>query len=194
MAFPRTLELSPPLVGVTEPIPDLTHPTAVRSSSMTSLGFVVLTVFASEVRFGDTTRTTRPCRIQDPMSTTMSKPACRVRQSLEIPSTPPALLYASFLLGVAQSAENYIPLLTDGMRSQTLAVYLQDDWKVTPRLTLNLGLRWDIPTPLYEVRSRMSGLDPGKPNPGADGYRGAFVVLGQGRGDFDTLNWPLSIV
>jgi Carboxypeptidase regulatory-like domain/TonB dependent receptor-like, beta-barrel len=90
--------------------------------------------------------------------------------------------YASFLLGQAQSANLDIIALTPGMRSQTLAFYFQDDWKASSKLTLNLGLRWDIPTPLHEVASRMSGLDPNVPNPGADGYPGAFVVLGDGPG------------
>src|SRR5439155_16020460 len=90
--------------------------------------------------------------------------------------------YASFLLGQVQSSSVGIPLLTDGIRSQTLAFYFQDDWKVSPKLTLNMGLRWDIPTPIGEVKSRMSGLDPTKPNPGADNYPGAFVVLGDGPG------------
>ena len=90
--------------------------------------------------------------------------------------------YASFLLGQAQGASLGIPLLTPGQRSQTIAFYFQDDWKVSPKLTLNVGLRWDIPTPIHEVASRMSGLDPTKPNPGADGHPGAFVVLGDGPG------------
>jgi hypothetical protein len=90
--------------------------------------------------------------------------------------------YASFLLGTARRASNDIPLLTDGLRSQTRALYVQDDWKVNSKLTLNLGVRWDIPTPFYEVKSRMSGLDPTMPNPGADNYPGAFVVLGNGPG------------
>jgi hypothetical protein len=90
--------------------------------------------------------------------------------------------YASFLLGQVQSSAVPIYALTDGIRSQTLAFYFQDDWKVSSKLTLNIGLRWDIPSPLGEVKNRMSGLDPTKPNPGADGYPGAFVVLGDGPG------------
>jgi len=90
--------------------------------------------------------------------------------------------YASFLLGQAQSASLGIPLLSPGERSQTVAAYFQDDWKVSSKLTVNIGLRWDIPTPPHEVASRMSGLDPTKPNPGADGRLGAFVVLGDGPG------------
>jgi Carboxypeptidase regulatory-like domain/TonB dependent receptor len=90
--------------------------------------------------------------------------------------------YASFLLGQAQATNLNIPLLTPGVRAQTVAFYFHDDWKVNSKLTLNVGLRWDIPTPPYEVASRMSGLDPNLPNPGADGRPGALVVLGDGPG------------
>jgi hypothetical protein len=90
--------------------------------------------------------------------------------------------YASFLLGDARSTQLSLPFLVDGPRSQSVAFYFQDDWKVSSKLTMNLGVRWDIPTPFYENQSRMSGLNPTMPNPGADGYPGAFVVLGNGPG------------
>ncbi len=86
--------------------------------------------------------------------------------------------YASFLLGDARSAGLSIIRTNPGTRSRVSAVYIQDDWKFRSNLTFNLGLRWDIPTGLTEVAQRMSGLDPTKPNPGADGYPGALVFLG----------------
>jgi hypothetical protein len=65
-------------------------------------------------------------------------------------------------------------------RSKNLAVYVQDDWKVSSTLTLNLGLRWDIPTPYYERDSQMSALDKSLPNTAADGYLGALAFLSPG--------------
>ena len=90
--------------------------------------------------------------------------------------------YASFLLGEARSTSLYIPSVTTGIRSRVTSFYAQDDWKARRNLTLSFGLRWDIPTALTEVRQRQSGLDPGMPNPGADGYPGAMVMLGNCEG------------
>jgi hypothetical protein len=90
--------------------------------------------------------------------------------------------YASFLLGKVRSASLSIPLVTTGIRSRVTSFYVQDDWKARRNLTLNFGLRWDIPTALTEVRQRQSGLDPTMPNPGADGYPGAMAMLGDCEG------------
>jgi hypothetical protein len=63
--------------------------------------------------------------------------------------------YASFLLGLGSGSSNY-PLFPWWKQYYT-APYIQDDWKVTRRLTLNLGLRWDFNSPAYEKWSRQNG-------------------------------------
>jgi hypothetical protein len=46
-----------------------------------------------------------------------------------------------------------------GHRHTRAALFFQDDWKVAPTVTLNLGLRWEYTQPLYEVADRQSNFD-----------------------------------
>ena len=66
--------------------------------------------------------------------------------------------FASFLLGLVNDANTTLGPLLD-YRSWYYAVYFQDDWKVRPGLTINLGLRWDIDAPLREAQYRGNSFD-----------------------------------
>jgi hypothetical protein len=83
--------------------------------------------------------------------------------------------FASFLLGAANSASHNIVGYSNGFRQPYHALYAMDDWKVTPKLAVNLGLRWEIIPPFYEVTNRMSEVDLNAPNPGAGNRPGALV-------------------
>ena len=47
---------------------------------------------------------------------------------------------------------------TVGQRNSAYGGYFQDDWKVLPNLTVNLGIRWQVFTPIYEVGNRMTNF------------------------------------
>ncbi len=48
------------------------------------------------------------------------------------------------------------------LRQHIQSMYLQDDYRATSKLTLNLGLRWDFATPLFERDNNYSNFDPTK--------------------------------
>lgn len=98
--------------------------------------------------------------------------------------------YASFLLGAANAGEAWVyGTGSIGNRSRYYAMFLQDDYKVTPKLTLNLGLRYDIQKPRYEVANRFATFDPTLPNPGAGGRPGAIRFATPDQRTFADTDW-----
>jgi hypothetical protein len=93
------------------------------------------------------------------------------------PNGAGGLGYADFLLGQVQnwSASN-TPIV--GFRQKSTQFFVQDDFKVTPKLTLNLGLRYQIQGGWSEVANRLGDFDPNKINP-ATGTKGAMWYGGE---------------
>lgn len=90
--------------------------------------------------------------------------------------------WASFLLGLSDSADYNGLYVVPANRYRYLAFFAQDDWKASRSLTLNFGLRYDIYFPRTERFLNISGFDPLLPNPGAGGRPGAIAFLGDGTG------------
>ena len=89
--------------------------------------------------------------------------------------------FASFLLGAADSGN------TETIRfvAQTFdyhGFYAQDDWHISRKLTVNIGLRYEFTQPPVEDNNQYTDFTPTKPNPAVNNYPGALRFAGSGPG------------
>lgn len=89
--------------------------------------------------------------------------------------------FASFLLGVPDAA-NRSNSQELRLRNFDLSPYIEDDIKLSPKLTVNLGLRWDIMVPFTENNNKVVFFDPNGTNAAANGLPGAATELGSAAG------------
>jgi hypothetical protein len=66
---------------------------------------------------------------------------------------------ADFYLGLADEYQRGIPGGEWGQRASIFGAYIQDDWRATERLTVNLGVRYEAHTPWVEVHNRQDNFD-----------------------------------
>jgi hypothetical protein len=103
--------------------------------------------------------------------------------------------YASFLLGLVDSVK-IAPI--DNMRigKHMVGLFLQDTWKVTRKLTLDYGIRYDYQTYLKEQYGRFAQFAPNIPNTSQGGMPGAVQFEGYGPGRCNCnfgKNYPFAI-
>ncbi|MFN0086617.1 MAG: carboxypeptidase regulatory-like domain-containing protein [Blastocatellia bacterium] len=90
--------------------------------------------------------------------------------------------FASFLLGEVNGAQTENDrFVRQYWRGH--AAYIQDDWKVNSKLTLNFGMRYDVTMPPLERDDKWSDFDPFVPNPNADNRLGALRFAGFAPGE-----------
>ncbi|MGH9628650.1 MAG: hypothetical protein ACRD7E_09975, partial [Bryobacteraceae bacterium] len=73
---------------------------------------------------------------------------------------------ADFLLGYFSTIESAVALARSDFRNNELSFYIDDTYKVTPRLTLNLGLRWELYQPLKDNLGLQPNFELRQPLPG----------------------------
>ena len=61
---------------------------------------------------------------------------------------------ADFMMGYMNNAIAAVSLVQADFRSSEWAAYIDDSWRVTPRLTVSLGLRWEVAQPMYDNLGR----------------------------------------
>ncbi|MCS7024144.1 MAG: carboxypeptidase-like regulatory domain-containing protein [Bryobacteraceae bacterium] len=91
-----------------------------------------------------------------------------------------ANIFADFMMGYPQRAERALGLASGSLRAISWYGYVEDTWRVTPKLTLNIGLRYELTPPWYEPNRRimniqMFGWDPAR----------IPIMTRAGKGDFN---------
>ncbi|HWD99343.1 MAG TPA: carboxypeptidase-like regulatory domain-containing protein [Bryobacteraceae bacterium] len=101
--------------------------------------------------------------------------------------------FASFLLGYANSG-SIDTVRFIGQQFPYFAGFAQDDWRVTPKLVINYGVRWDGNLPPTGLDDRWADFSPTTPNPAANNIPGAVLFAGSGQGRVGTRTladmWP----
>lgn len=77
------------------------------------------------------------------------------------PSFPSNDAFANLLMGRPVVFYQGLGDLSRGLRGWENSLFAQDEWRITSRLVLNLGARWEVNTPFREVRDRFNAFVPG---------------------------------
>ncbi len=74
-------------------------------------------------------------------------------------ATTTGLPMADYLLGLMSNTEGQIGAPIANFRTHYLAIYFQDTWKASPKLTINYGLRWEDEPPYYDKHDAIVNVD-----------------------------------
>ena len=88
--------------------------------------------------------------------------------------------FADFLIGAPDCFIQASEQILDS-RTKYAGLYAQDSWRVTPNLTLNYGLRWDMIMPWYDTENKIETLIPGEQSVVFPGAPTGWVVPGDPR-------------
>jgi len=80
-------------------------------------------------------------------------------QFSELPASSSNYPFADFLSNYAYEAAVGQVVGRTGQRQYRNAYFVQDDWKIKPNLTFNIGLRWEYDQPIYEVNNKEANIN-----------------------------------
>ena len=105
---------------------------------------------------------TNPLYGQDTYSGAFSKPTCAQLgqpSTCTVPADSTSYNLADFMFGTPNQI-NLGSYTVVNLRQFVHSLYVQDDYRVSAKLTLNVGLRWEFASPLYERDNNYSNFDP----------------------------------
>ena len=100
-------------------------------------------------------------------------------------TTPATSSLAAFMLGSVSNASFSIPTASWLPRDNVNSFFFQDDWKFSPTLTLNLGVRWVMESPWHTKYGQFSQFDP----TARDNVTSAFGVTTHPGGNITNREW-----
>jgi hypothetical protein len=112
-------------------------------------------------------------------------------QNITTTNGAPGFAYASFLLGDLTAATLNAPIAAKTGQQQW-GLFIQDTWKISRKLTLDYGLRWDYGTYSAEEHGRYGNFSFTTPDPSAGGHPGAVIYEAQCHCTF-ARNYPYQI-
>lgn len=160
--------------GLNDLIPSLT-----RNQTWRTVDFVILNSGKHNLRFGGEVRRVQMNTLQDPNARgtfTFSGFTTSDLTSAGFPVNGTGFDFADFLLGLPQVTTVRFGTSSNYFRSWVYSAFLQDDWRVNSKFTLNAGLRYEYFQPLVEKYGHFSDLELGA------GFSSAQVVTAQSPG------------
>jgi hypothetical protein len=96
---------------------------------------------------------------------------------------------ADFLLGLPDTSQISFGNADKYLRESVYDLYATDDWRASPQVTLNYGVRWEYGAPVTEIKNRLVNLDV------ASGFAAVSPVLSTApKGSLTGMNYPASLM